>query len=108
MSEAPAITVDLLPADAVLLDVREPSEWTVGHVEGATHVPMGEVPIRLGELPAAAPLYVICRSGQRSGQVVLWLAENGVEAVNVAGGMQAWAAAGRAMVSQNGATPIVA
>jgi len=108
MSDAPAITVDLLPADAVLLDVREPDEWAAGHVEGATHVPMGEVPIRVGELPAAAPLYVICRSGKRSGEVVLWLAEQGIDSVNVAGGMQAWAAAGRAMVSQTGATPIVA
>ena len=108
MSDAPAITVDLLPTDAVLLDVREPAEWAAGHVEGATHVPMGEVPIRVGELPAAAPLYVICRSGKRSGEVVLWLAEQGIDSVNVAGGMQAWAAAGRAMVSQTGATPIVA
>lgn len=108
MSDAPAITVNLLPTDAVLLDVREPDEWAAGHVEGATHVPMGEVPIRVGELPAAAPLYVICRSGKRSGEVVLWLAEQGIDSVNVAGGMQAWAAAGRAMVSQTGATPIVA
>ena len=108
MSDAPAITVNLLPTDAVLLDVREPDEWAAGHVEGATHVPMGEVPIRVGELPAAAPLYVICRSGKRSGEVVLWLAEQGIDSVNVTGGMQAWAAAGRAMVSQTGATPIVA
>ncbi len=108
MSDAPAITVNLLPTDAVLLDVREPDEWAAGHVEGATHVPMGEVPIRVGELPAAAPLYVICRSGKRSGEVVLWLAEQGIDSVNVAGGMQAWAAAGRTMVSQTGATPSVA
>ena len=108
MSEAPAITVDRLPTDAVLLDVREPDEWAAGHVEDATHVPMGEVPIRVGELPAAAPLYVVCRSGKRSGQVVLWLQEQGVDAVNVTGGMQAWAAAGRPMVSQTGATPTVA
>ena len=107
MSDEPAITVDLLPADAFLLDVREADEWAAGHVEGATHVPMGEVPIRLAALPAASPLYVICRSGKRSGQVVLWLAEQGVDSVNVTGGMQAWAAAGRPMVSHAGATPTV-
>ena len=108
MSQTPAITVDRLPPDAQLVDVREPEEWAVGHVHGATHVPMGQVPLRLGELPAATPLYVICRSGRRSDQVAAWLQEQGVDAINVTGGMQAWAGAGKPMVSNNGATPTVA
>jgi rhodanese-related sulfurtransferase len=65
-------------------------------------VPLGEVPQRLGELPDADPLYVICRSGNRSGRAVAWLGQQGVETVNVAGGMRAWAAAGRPMVSDAG------
>ena len=102
MDNVPEILVQDLPADAVILDVREPDEWAAGHVEGATHVPLGEVPQRLGELPDADPLYVICRSGNRSGRAVAWLGQQGVETVNVAGGMRAWAAAGRPMVSDAG------
>ena len=102
MQNVPEISVQDLPADAVILDVREDDEWVAGHVEGATHVPLGEVPQRLGELPDADPLYVICRSGNRSGRAVAWLGQQGVEGVNVAGGMRAWAAAGRPMVSDAG------
>jgi rhodanese-related sulfurtransferase len=102
MQNVPEISVQDLPADAVILDVREDDEWVAGHVEGATHVPLGEVPQRLGELPDADPLYVICRSGNRSGRAVAWLGQQGVEGVNVAGGMHAWAAAGRPMVSDAG------
>jgi rhodanese-related sulfurtransferase len=102
MENVPEISVQDLPADAVILDVREDDEWTAGHAEGATHVPLGEVPQRLGELPDADPLYVICRSGNRSGRAVAWLGQQGVETVNVAGGMRAWAAAGRPMVSDAG------
>jgi rhodanese-related sulfurtransferase len=102
MDTAREISVQDLPADAVLLDVREPDEWAAGHAEGATHVPLGEVPERLDELPDADPLYVVCRSGNRSGRAVAWLARQGIESVNVAGGMRAWAAAGRPMVSDSG------
>ena len=102
MENVPEISVQDLPADAVILDVREDDEWTAGHAPGATHVPLGEVPGRLGELPDADPLYVICRSGNRSGMAAAWLGQQGVETVNVAGGMRAWAAAGRPMVSDAG------
>lgn len=108
MSDAPAVPVDQLPEGARLLDVREPDEWSVGHVDGATHVPLADVPTRLADLPAADPLYVICRSGARSGRAVEWLLQQGVSAVNVTGGMQAWAAAGKPMVSDTGAAPVVA
>ncbi|HEX8496928.1 MAG TPA: rhodanese-like domain-containing protein [Actinomycetales bacterium] len=108
MTDAPAIAVDQLPADAVLLDVREPDEWAAGHAGGALHVPLADVPARLGDLPPAAPLYVICRSGARSGRAVQWLAQQGVDVVNVSGGMQAWAASGRPMVSERGTDPFVA
>lgn len=108
MSDTPAVAVDQLPADAVLLDVREPDEWAAGHVQGATHVPLADVPDRLAELPGADPLYVVCRSGQRSGRAVQWLQQQGIASVNVTGGMQAWAAAGKPMVSDTAAAPTVA
>jgi rhodanese-related sulfurtransferase len=107
MHNVPEVSVQDLPADAVILDVREDDEWAAGHVGGATHVPLGEVPQRLGELPDADPLYVICRSGNRSGRAVAWLGQQGIETVNVAGGMRAWAAAGRPMVADTGVPTVI-
>jgi rhodanese-related sulfurtransferase len=99
----PTIDVSALPEGVKLLDVRELDEWTAGHAPTATHIAMGDVIARLDEVVAHdAPLYVICRAGGRSGQVVQYLVGNGIDAVNVAGGMQAWAASGRPMVSENG------
>lgn len=110
-SPVPAVSVTDLPADAVLLDVREPDEWDAGHAPGAVHVPMGQIPQRLdeiaGELPEG-PAYVVCRSGGRSARVTAYLAQAGWNAVNVDGGMQAWAAAGRPMETDSGAPPRVA
>jgi rhodanese-related sulfurtransferase len=96
-----------LPADAVLLDVREPYEWAAGHIETAVHIPIGQVTGRLGDIPPGDPLYVICRSGVRSARVADFLRTQGTEAVNVAGGMQDWAAVGRPMVSETGRAPEV-
>jgi rhodanese-related sulfurtransferase len=105
MNAVPAVGMTDLPTDAVLLDVREDDEWTAGHAPDATHVPMNEVPGRITDLPDGDPLYVICRSGGRSGRVVAFLAQQGIQAVNVDGGMQAWAAAGRPMVSERDGVP---
>ena len=66
MNDVPAVGVDELPLDAVLLDVREDDEWTAGHAPAARHVPMSQLTARLDEVPPADPLYVICRSGARS------------------------------------------
>ena len=107
----PSVRPGDVPADAVVLDVREDDEWVAGHIEGAHHVPMGDVPARLDEVSdlADAPgeLVVVCRSGGRSARVVAWLAQNGVDAVNLDGGMGAWASAGRPMVSETGGEPFV-
>ena len=107
MNGVPQISVQDLPADAVLLDVREQDEWDAGHVDGAVHVPLGEVPSRLGDLPDADPLYFICRSGNRSDRAAAWLTAQGVESVNVAGGMRAWAEAGKPMTAASGSPTVV-
>ena len=99
MNGVPEISVQDLPADAVLLDVREQDEWDAGHIEGAVHMPMSEVPARLGDLPEADPLYIVCRSGNRSGRAAAWLNAQGIDSVNVAGGMKAWAFAGKPMAA---------
>ncbi|MFJ7769390.1 rhodanese-like domain-containing protein [Streptomyces sp. NPDC097107] len=90
--------------DAVLLDVRETSEWTAGHAPGAVHVPLTELATD-ATLPTVAegrPLVVICRSGHRSQQAAHLLAERGAQAVDVEGGMNAWAAAGHPVVDERG------
>jgi rhodanese-related sulfurtransferase len=109
-SPVPAVSVPNLPDSAVLLDVRENDEWAAGHAPAAVHVPMGQVPQRLDELATTLPdrpVHVVCRSGGRSAQVTAYLAQAGWDAVNVDGGMQAWAAAGRPMVAESGAAPKV-
>ncbi|GAA3023990.1 rhodanese-like domain-containing protein [Actinokineospora globicatena] len=106
-NSVPAATVDAVPADATLLDVREQDEWDAGHAPTARHIPMGELVARLGELPADGEVYVICRSGGRSARVTQYLNGNGWDAVNVDGGMQAWAALGQPVVSETGLEPQV-
>ncbi|MET4427686.1 MULTISPECIES: rhodanese-like domain-containing protein [unclassified Mycolicibacterium] len=86
----------------VLLDVREDDEWQRGHVAGAQHIPMGEVPARLAEIDNGATLYVVCHAGGRSQRVAQYLVRNGYEALNVSGGMLAWAGLGRPVVTDDG------
>jgi len=97
------VSAPQVESQTYLLDVREPDEWAAGHAPGAHHVPMNQIPARLGELPTDVDVVVVCRSGGRSGQVVSYLLGNGWDNVrNLDGGMQSWSAAGRDMVSENG------
>jgi rhodanese-related sulfurtransferase len=104
----PEVAVSAVPADGWLLDVREPHEWVAGHAPDARHIPLGDLGARSTEIPTAEMVFVICRSGVRSAQAVHALNGAGWQAVNVAGGMQEWASAGRPMVSDSGARPFVA
>jgi len=114
-SRIPAVAVaDVIDGplrDAVVLDVREDDEWHAGHIAGAVHVPMNEVPSRLAEEPdslsADAPVVVVCRSGGRSAQVTAWLRHHGYDARNLDGGMQAWSNAGQPMHADGDADPYV-
>ena len=110
MHQIPTVAIDglpdPLPDDLVVLDVREPVEWDYGHIEGAVHIPLSLLPLRLAELPAAQTL-VVCKIGGRSAQAVAWLQQQGHDAVNLAGGMLDWEAACRPMVSENGHPPQV-
>ena len=95
----PATTVsdlpDPLPEDLVVLDVREADEWDGGHIEGAVHVPLGDLPARVGELDPQARTLVVCHLGGRSARAAAWLGQQGHDVVNLDGGMDAWEAAGR-------------
>ena len=78
--------------DAVFLDVREHSELAICRIEGALHIPMGEVPERHEALPRDAPLIVLCHHGMRSLNVVQYLETKGFQnAINLAGGIHSWA-----------------
>jgi rhodanese-related sulfurtransferase len=77
-----------------VIDVREDDEWSSGHVAGAEHVPMRTVPSRLDDLRGEGTLYVVCEVGGRSAVVVDFLEGQGVSAVNVEGGMNAWRRSG--------------
>ncbi len=108
--QIPTVTIegipDPLPDGLHILDVREPVEWTYGHIEGAQHIPLGELAQRLDEVPASQTL-VVCKVGGRSARAVAWLGRQGREAVNLDGGMLDGASAGRPMVSETGAPPQV-
>ncbi len=77
--------------DLLLLDVREPHELAIAAIAGAMHIPMGEIPERLGELEPARKTVVLCRSGGRSLQVARFLEKHGFEHVaNLSGGILRW------------------
>ena len=97
--QVPAVEV---PAGAYLLDVREDEEWDAGHVSGAVHIPLGELGARYTELGRGQPLFVICRSGNRSAHAARALAGAGWDAANVSDGMIGWQAAGLPMASASG------
>jgi rhodanese-related sulfurtransferase len=81
-------------AKAVLVDVREPYEFVQGHVPGAELAPMQTVPGLVPSLPTDRPVYLVCATGNRSGQVAGYLEGFGIDAVNVEGGTADWLRAG--------------
>ena len=95
-------------AGALLLDVRNPTEWQAGHADGAAWIPMTELAERQEELPTDREIVVICKTGSRSAQVAQALVAAGYEAVNVAGGSEAWQAAGFPIVTDDGQQGTVA
>jgi rhodanese-related sulfurtransferase len=92
----------LVREGALLLDVREREEWDAGHAPAANLVPLGELPARLDEVPPDGTVVVVCRSGGRSALAARALIARGRDARNLAGGMQAWAAAGLPVVTGAG------
>jgi rhodanese-related sulfurtransferase len=93
------ITVSELAAASspTIIDVREPDEFAGGHVPGAVNVPLSQ--LQGSELPEG-PVYVICELGGRSARATQYLAGQGVDATNVAGGTAAWREAGLATTTE--------
>jgi rhodanese-related sulfurtransferase len=79
------------PDDTLLLDVREHAELEIASVAAALHIPMGEIPARLGELNPQQTVVCMCHHGGRSAQVAGYLESQGYSRViNLAGGIEAW------------------
>lgn len=93
---------DPLPTGVVVLDVRETEEWDAGHIDGALHIPLAELPYRVTEVPSEAQVVAVCRVGARSAVATAFLQAAGHDAVNLSGGMVAWQHAGRPFVSSGG------
>jgi rhodanese-related sulfurtransferase len=93
----PLATLERLPAaewtadGRAVLDVRRRREWDGFHIEGATHIPLAELPERLVELDRETEWVVVCASGYRSGIASSLLQQSGfARVVNGTGGMEAW------------------
>ncbi len=74
-----------------LIDVREPYEFTEGHIPGAELIPLGQVPNALNKLHKDDTIVVVCRSGARSLRAAQFLASHGyANVINMQGGMLSW------------------
>jgi len=85
-------------AQNILLDVRETDEWEAGHAPGAQWVPLGQLESARFQIPINRRIVCVCRSGVRSAKATEQLVQWGFDAVNLAGGMKAWAAQGLPVV----------
>lgn len=77
--------------DVLILDVREPFEHERAHLPGTLDIPMREVPERMDQLPRDREIVVLCHHGVRSWHTARWLRAQGYDAVNLSGGIDAWA-----------------
>ena len=79
------------PGKVVLLDVREPFERELAVIEPSQHIPMHDVPSRLGEIARDRTVVVYCHTGVRSAMVAGFLEQQGLlSVVNLGGGIDAW------------------
>jgi rhodanese-related sulfurtransferase len=84
-------TVQASRQDIQVLDVREDDEWTAGRIEGAVHIPLGELERRVDELDRNRTIVTVCRSGGRAGKAAEFLRGAGLKAEVMDGGMTQWA-----------------
>lgn len=91
ISAAQAAKLRKTDPDLVFLDVREHSELEICRIEGALHIPMGEIPERAESLPKERPMVIFCHHGMRSTNVQQYLEAKGFKDImNLAGGIHAW------------------
>ncbi len=78
----------------IILDVRQPDEFQLGHIAGAKLIPLGDLQKRMSELPKDTDILCVCRSGSRSSAAVGHLTRAGFNTLNLRGGMMGWQSAG--------------
>ena len=89
---ATQLAAHLQTAKPLLLDVREPWEFEVCHINGSINIPMGQIPRQLAQLKSTDEIIVICHHGIRSQNVITFLQQHSVgELINLDGGVDAWA-----------------
>ena len=82
----------LQDAQPLLLDVREPWEFDICHLDNSVNIPMGQIPLNMEQIESAQECVVICHHGVRSMQVIQCLQQQGMDAlINLDGGVDAWA-----------------
>ena len=85
----------------LVVDVRTNKEWNAGHIDGAMHIPLGDLARRAAEIPRDRPVATMCEAGYRSSLAASVLARAGLDSiVNVTGGMSAWRALVPAAISK--------
>ena len=83
-------------ADIQVVDIRQPAEIASGTVPGAEVMPMHTIPLRIQDIKQDKPVVLVCRSGARSAQACMFLAQNGYENIyNLRGGLMGWAGSGQ-------------
>lgn len=80
----------MVEGGAQLIDVRAEHEWNAGHIAGAKHLPLPELPQRTGEIVQDKPVVVYCRGGNRSSMATAALTEAGFDAVKLTDGIVGW------------------
>ena len=98
----PGTAASMQREGAILLDVREQSEWSAGRAPKARHIPLSQLGGRMRELPRDAAILTICRSGARSSRAAHQLRTAGFTVVNVSCGMSAWQRSGLPVVASGG------
>lgn len=86
-------------AGAIVIDVREPSEYSNGHVANAVSMPLSTLGATFDEIPKDKEVYVICELGGRSYSAAEALNQAGVKAISVNGGTSGWKKAGNPVVT---------
>lgn len=90
--DAPRLAEYLQRANPLLLDVREPWEFEICHIDGSVNIPMGQIPSALAQIEDADDVVVICHHGIRSLQVIQFLEQQvDNDLINLDGGVDAWA-----------------
>lgn len=89
------VAEDMRQRAVQVVDVREDDEWREGHIDGATHIPLGSLAARVAELDRDQPVVMVCRSGNRSMVAAKTLTQAGFRDVaNLEGGMISWGRSG--------------